>query len=373
MADGPITEGMEGAWVETGTIYAVNPKTMTVSWAGELSDREIDDLQLSSGTPLHQAFGEGGSGLPDVGAKCAVCFPSDDDPPFILCFLADPEEHTNEDGSVDASFKSGRQKMVPGDWRQTGRKGNQIWLHRGGMIQIGSSPGNQTFWIPAGNLLWNVCKRYRHDAAGGRLLWEVKEVGGVGDATEFRALLREAASDRFATVGVRIGKLIDVVPPPATPVSQAVFEFVVAPQQITDEGKSAAQKIVIRYDKEGNAYKFAKGSVITVVGNEVFETIKTRRTVVQTDDTLTISGNRTETITGNRETTAANQNIHATVGMLLDSPFIRYGSLAASQPALLGALAVGSLIPHTHPGPFMPSPELASLASALSRKHLLDS
>lgn len=367
----PTTEGFEAAWIEEGTITRVDPDTHKVDWSGENSDRECDEIALAS-PYTHQAFGEGFSHLPDVGAKAVVCHTSDDAPPLVLAYYTDPEEKKNDKGETEHSHRSDRQKMLPGEMRLQGRAGHLLYLRRGGILQLGANPACQTFYFPVSNLLWDVCKRYKLDAGGGQLVWEVKEVGGVKDAAEFRVVLRDKASDLKATTALRIGKLMDATPIPATTPAQVVAEFQVAPALIDDKGRSPIQKYVLRIDKNGNVFNLTNGMLITNCNDEVFQTMKARRTVVLTNDTLTITGNRTEFIVGMRDSTALRQVVRALTEVLLEAPINRYGSIAATQPGVLGLPLVQALVNHSHPGPNRPSTDLGGLPATLTKKHFWD-
>jgi hypothetical protein len=73
-----------------------------------------------------------------------------------------------------------------------------------------------------------------------------------------------------------------------------------------------------------------------------------------------------------RDSTALRQVIRAATEILLEAPINRYGSIAASQPGVLGVPLLQALIAHTHPGPKQPSEDLANAASALMKKHVFD-
>lgn len=372
LSNSPFTEGFEAAWIEVGTVVRVDAKRSKVDWEGDHSDRKAYGISLSS-PYIHQAFGEGDTRLPDLGAKAIVCQTSDDEPPLILGYYVDPESSDDNEGEgKEESFQSGRPVMSPGEYMYRGRKGNMHYLRRDGTYQLGASPGCQTFYVPVGNLLWNICKRSKLDAAGGQLNWEVKEVGGVGDSTEMRALLRESASDAKATVMVRSGNLFDAPKPPATTPSNVVIEVVVSPKGIDNAGKSMLQMYAFRIDRLGNVYRYTKGKVTTLTDGEVFDTLDSRRVVIKTDDSLTVTGNLTEVITGTLKSTAGRQEIKALADALVEAVVVRLGGQAASQPLMRGIVATSLLANHKHPIPGKPSPELASLASALSTKVLTE-
>lgn len=368
LENSPGEEGFEAAWVEEGTITRIDAKTFKIDWVGDASDREISEIQLLS-PYAHQAFGEGLSIIPDIGAKAYVCQPSDDSHPFVLGFYMDPGEYKDKNGETEHSYQAGRQKMLPGEMKLQGRKGNMIYLRRGGVLQLGASPACHTFYFPVSNFLWNVCQRYKLDTSGGEISWEKTN---VGDGTELRALVRDRAGDQKASVGIRLGNILDATPIPATSPGQIMAEFVVAPTLIDSDGRSATQKFALRVDKNGNAYQMAQGSVVTITQDEVFHTMRARRHLIQTDDLLTIQGNRTEIVLGMQESTALRQVLRAATEILLEAPLNRYGSIAASQPGILGVPLLQALIAHTHPGPRQPSEDLANAGSALMKKHLFD-
>jgi hypothetical protein len=347
LSGSPITHGYRAAWIEEGTIIAVHPKTFKVDWSADSSERRL--FELAAASPyIHQGFGEGLTMMPEVGAKAVVCHPSDESVPFILAYYADPEEKQDSNGESDTDYKSGREDLGPGDFMWKGRNGNKLYLRRGGMVQLGSGPNNQTFYFPSSNLLWDACKRYKMDTSGGQIQWEVKE--SRGNLTEMRALLRETAGAANASVMVRCGNLPDAPKVPAsTPTPTTIlYELVVAPNAINKDGAAPIQTMALRFDKSGNMYQYTKGSVVTVIENDTLITVNNRTSTIKNNDTLSVTGNRTEAITGNRVTTAARQHIRGLSEVLLDAPIVRSGA-SGTQPVALSAPLIAWLAAHTHP------------------------
>lgn len=367
---GPTREGFEAAWIEVGTVMSVNSNAHTVVWKSDESDSEVEDLAI--GSPyIHQAYGEGCTFMPDVGAKAAVCTPSDDSPPFIICYITDPSAETKE-GSAEVTFRSGRQRAAPGEMLIRGRKGNTFWLKRNGTIEMGASPGCSTFHFPVTNLIWHVCKAYRIDTAGGNLVWEIKSGAGSADATELKAVIKERNSATMASVMIRAGGLLDATPVPMG-VGGVVFETIVAPEGITEKGVFGAHVFAFRIDRQGNTYKYTKGVVTKLIDGDLYDTATNRTTIIKGNDLTTITGNKTELITGMVDSTAMRQVIRAVAGVVLEALMVQLGSQGAVLPTVLGPTLVQALISHTHSmGPANPSQELSNLGASLSKGVFLD-
>jgi hypothetical protein len=389
-SDGP---GNKPAIIETGVIANVNVRNLTADWVSQYSGKQIPDLQIM--TPyLHFNNGEGFTCIPEVGAICTMCMPSDGDPPFIMGFLCGPEMEgadvdkyledklkdpgveTEEDlpasntsnagGSTavstnptDASFRGGRPILNPGDMLWQGRDENFVVLKRGGVLQLGSTQICQRAYIPLLNYIRDFCENYELNTAAGTLSWQVlrDENNPSGDApTELHLIAREHAQDKKASVKVSVGSLEDATKPPGG--DTTFIEVTIAPEKIdADSGSvSGKPKYVIRLDKEGNTYRMQGGDCTEEIDG---------------DHTLTIKGKQTVKVTGAQEVTALSQKTvltatHEIQGTIsretwtgpksITAALLKLGSEAASEPAVLGLKLVAWLASHTHLVKALPDP-----------------
>lgn len=295
-------EGAVGAHVMEGQVVDINLMNWTVDVISKFDQKFYQNIQV--GSPyMHFNRGEGIYVMPDIGAKCYVCIPSDGPPPFVLSFIMPMEtiDGASEDapGGTDggkggvtqeataASFAGGRTRAKPGDITIRNRDGSFIVLHRGGVLQIGASELAQRIYIPLQNLISDISENYRHHNVGGSINWFVAHgESSTNPPTVCRHTYRLLANEEKATVRVAIGKLSDVIREPEESVrsdlSNAGFgaepticEVVVAPEGISaDDGavsEDTRKKSVLRFffDKAGNTLYRTKGSIVLRAGGKL--------------------------------------------------------------------------------------------------------
>lgn len=212
-----------------GRVIGVNTVNYTVDVQSRFDRRKFFDVQIAS-PYLHYVNGEGLSCLPDLGAVCVVCLPSDTSPPFVLCFLM-PHETSNRQSAeapngtrpragnnqapVDASFAGGRNRAKPGDITLKTRDDNFLILHRGGVLQIGATPLAQRIFLPLHNSVLDFSENYSHANSGGTVSWGIQNLETQTDlATQFRQCFRLFADDKFGDVRVSVGSVDKPVPEP---------------------------------------------------------------------------------------------------------------------------------------------------------------
>ena len=288
-------EGASGAHILEGQIADLNLNNWTVDFVAKHDQKYYLNVQVS--TPYaHFNRGEGFYAMPDIGAKCHICIPSDGPPPFVLDFIM-PQE-TLDDTSTDdapegtdgskggaskttsaASFAGGRVRAKPGDIGITNRDGSFVRLHRGGVLQIGASSLAQRIYIPLNNLVTDISENYRHYNTGGSINWFINQgESQTNPPTVSRHTYRLLANDEKATVRIAIGKLSDMIREP-TSEAQAdlsalgfgedptVCEVLIAPDAIVAEsgelesGTSKASVLRYFFDKKGNTFYRTQGSV----------------------------------------------------------------------------------------------------------------
>jgi len=352
------TEGFEAAWVEKGTITDVDLTEYTCTVLSEYSGKDLPGVQIMS-PYMHPHAGEGIFALPDIGAICMVCFPSDNDPPFVLGYLSALEaagtaESKNLDDSVGqvgnateevagttstgaykapktkATFRGGRMKVNPGTIVLAGRDGNHVVLHRGGIVEIGSTPMAQRFYIPVMNTIRDVAENLHAMTPGGQMSWTVdrKEDDAGGSAsTVYRLSLRDKVNDAKATVQVRMGH-VD---------SSKRIEVQVAPGgvDVADGTVSVSPVYKMTVDSSGN-------QVATLKGKLTYQILAGRSVTITGTDTLTVSGVRSVTLGGESKTLTGVQSTKGTLSTeiwsgakIIQAPMVMVGPL----PADFGVLA----------------------------------
>lgn len=398
----PNKSGTTWARVETGVIANVNVRNLTVDWLSQYTGKQITDLQVM--TPyLHYNNGEGFTCVPEVGAICCLCFPSDEDPPFIMGFLCGPEMEgadvskfleeklkdpgvekpedvksgntTQAGGSTavngnpsDASFRGGRPVLNPGDMYWQGRDENFVVLRRGGVVQIGSTNICQRAYIPVLNYIRDFSENYELNTAAGTLSWTVQrqENDPSGNApTEFALVTREFAQDKKASIKLSIGSLDEAEKPPGG--DKTFIELVIAPQKIkADTGEVEGTPVyAIRLDKAGNSYIMqAKDRTEEIKGNLKMTITGNREVKITGNDSLTVTGSSKTQHTGAQEVQGTTSKETWAASKSITAPKLALGSEAAIEPAVLGLKLMAWLAAHTHLVPALPNPTGATIPTA---------
>ena len=150
---------------------------------------------------LHHAAGEGVYIMPEVGALVWICQGSEvDSRAFILGFGGAPD--------AEATYKSSRRPMNPGDIYLGTRDRNSVSIRRGGIVQVQATPLSQRIYIPLGNLIRDICEAYSMQTFAGSMTWEVDRDSSTttGDRpTRFRLLAKELADDPYPVAELNIG------------------------------------------------------------------------------------------------------------------------------------------------------------------------
>lgn len=400
------SSGTKPAMVETGTIANVNVRNMTVDWVSQYTGKQIPDVQIM--VPyLHYNNGEGITCVPEVGAMCALCFPSDDDPPFVVGFISGPElegaasanlqksiqdpgveneedipkaKTTTSGGSTttptnpsDASFRAGRPVLNPGDIWIQGRDENFLTLKRGGVLQLGATNIAQRAYIPLLNYIRDFCENYELNSAAGTLSWTVerKEKDPGGDApTEFTLYAREFAADPKASIKVSLGSLNDADKPPEGVTTFA--EVVIHPKLIDIENNEiiGIPKFALRIDRDGNSY-------ILQAKTRTEEIKEDHKLTVERNQEITVKGDRTLKITGAQAEEIEGE--HTVIGKAsskenwrdvkaITARVLKLGGEDASEPVPLGAKLIQWLASHTHPASGAPPAQAGAVKTLVSKK-----
>lgn len=321
---------LDAAEVVQGRVFNVNLVNWTVDILAQFDQRRYFDVQIAS-PYLHSNNGEGVYAMPEVGAACLVCIPSDSSPPFVLAYVMPPEFMDNtstadapagtashgqpQKYSSAASFAGGRPAANLGDiWMRT-RDENFVILHRGGVLQLGATPLAQRIYIPLNNAIHDVSGTYSHYNTGGTEVWGVQNGPSVVHApTQHMQTLRVFADNKYADIRITSGNVTSPAPEPdgaageqdgltqlnigtgkSTPI---LYEVVVAPGGFVSESGALSSagvrnQTVLRFffDSTGGTFLRAEGSVFIACHKKL-------RVKVTDDIILDGQGNLTATIAG---------------------------------------------------------------------------
>lgn len=267
-----------------GRVVNINLKNWTVDVHSQF-DRHFY-LNIQVGSPyVHFNNGEGFGAFPEVGSVCMVTLPSDSSPPFVSSFLMPPENiqdastadapaGTRSRGNLpqfptDTRFGGGRPARKPGDMWMTGRDGNFVILHRGGVVSIGATELAQRIYIPLNNTVLDVSENYQHYNVGGAINWGLQDGAGQEHfPTQFMQSFRVYADDQYADIRVTKGKVYN--PMPMENASDlVVYEVVLSPKGfVAESGDSAGSgttgniKFQFAFDRAGNVFCSAEGDIL---------------------------------------------------------------------------------------------------------------
>jgi len=389
-------DNMDAAWVEKGTVANVDMKNWTVDLISEYSGKYIPRVQIMC-PYLEATNGAGIYAMPEVGTVAYFTSPSDGDPPFILGFIGVPKsEATQADDLTDSagqpgveteedlqqpvstestgaaapashggSFRSKRPNLNPGDIALVGHDGNFIYLRRGGVIQIGTTPTCQTMYIPVLNYLRQFCENYEMSMPGGACFWRVDRQEGdpAGEAPViYRLTVRDKAQNDKADVQVRFGHVSDDVR----------YELVIAPKNVkVDDGSASGENYTLRIKKSGDIEIVASGKLTEKYSGG-------RDTTVLGSDKLTVTGTQEVKITGikNEEVTGVH-TFKAAVSMevitgikTIDAAIFKLGN-GSLEPILSSSMLITWLAAHEHAAPKAPPSTAGQLAACLNPKFMV--
>lgn len=178
-----------GALVERARVVTVNIRDFTCDVTTEFTFKNKFDIPFM--TPYcNQIQGEGMNFMPEVGAMCWICEPSEEErEAFILGWTM-----VDEGGS----YRGGRELLNPGDLHFKTRDGNFLFLRRGGIVQIGATPVCQRVYLPIRNIIQDFAENYELHTPAGDLTWKVlrKEEDAAGkQACTYTLACKEFSDD----------------------------------------------------------------------------------------------------------------------------------------------------------------------------------
>lgn len=269
--------------VESGIISDVHVVNFTADVRTPHSRRKWLDVPVMAGY-LHHAEGEGVYVMPEVGASVWICHGNEiDSRAFILGFGGVPD--------TEATYRSSRRTMNPGDIYLGTRDRNSVSIRRGGIVQVQATPLSQRIYIPLGNMIRDICEAYGMETFAGSLSWEVDRTASTttGDRpTRYKVLAKELADDPYPVAEMTLGDHAQT----EKALSLEVFDK-------GDDGRSVQVSLQIKkngdvlWDVEGKWSAEVKGdySVLSEEGNVAIEA-RMGTADVKSLDTLTLTSKK---------------------------------------------------------------------------------
>jgi hypothetical protein len=281
------------AQIEQGRVLDVDPSTWTVTVGTSFSDRPQSGVTFGGGY-VHPARGEGDHCMPEIGALCWICWPSDGNRPFVLAWAAAANE---------GDFTSNRPPLNPGDHYRGTRDGNFVWVRRGGVIQIFSSALCQMLFLPATNTLQMLLQNLQINTLGGDLTWAIGIPQNTTDGTRpalFTLAAKQFADDPNPIAVLQVGSHDG---DPSTILSLAIAASGAA---------GAAQQFNLKADDSGNLTWALQGNMsITVQGTAQ----------LQSQGNMTLQSAAAATLSGQSATVSAQTTLEldSTTGTTMKS------------------------------------------------------
>lgn len=370
-----VETGLGSVKVQNCRIINVDMKHWTVDVRTQFSQQQLLDIQV--GTPyLHFNSGEGIFAMPEVGAKAMVCTPSDGSA-FIMCFCTTFEregppgdeseteqttstipsvEGTGEDGEgTEVTFRAGRPYLQQGDLMMRCRDGNQIWLHRGGAIEIMSTGLCRRFYIPLNNVIRDVAENWQVDSLAGSMEWSVERTGSSAaegvpreDNASFTLAAKNLVQDANYTVHMRAGHIDE----------SSGFRLAIAPNALDEGGETEGDlSFLLNIDSGGSMSMMASSNANLTVQGEFTARIDGAASFEYGSDlSETIGGGRTVEITGDHSMSAASSTESLDSSKEISASSIKLGGPGAVTPVALASPALAAFLEfHTHTTPTGPS------------------
>jgi hypothetical protein len=155
-----------------GKIISVDPnartcRAKTVGLPGFTDDLDLTDVRL-----LHSAWHAQGDEevfIPRANSYCAILFVGNE--PFIVGYVPLQNASGDANPGTDPNLPY-NQNLQPGDWRVATAAGNYINVRSGGAIEIVSTLGCRTYYIPTTATIYTLCQNWELDTNGGYLHWD---------------------------------------------------------------------------------------------------------------------------------------------------------------------------------------------------------
>lgn len=227
-------ESDRAATIERAVVLYVDTQRYTVDVMTEETHRPYEQIPFAG---LYASNQHPGAALvmPEVGSHCYVMTAGKEDK-FILGFrqTSIQEDSTvpmeskfanakyladHPDEAANPNFKGYKPPLEPGDIYMGTRDNNRIFVRRGGLIQIESTPLCQSVYVPADNLIRHYCQKYQllsplaEISYSHATLTDGEKVTGDVDNTpvlisyNFKRTAQEKVTEGKFTIELRMGQL----------------------------------------------------------------------------------------------------------------------------------------------------------------------
>lgn len=232
-----------------------------------------DALDLINVKFLHLAWhaeGDEDVYIPRVGSYGVILFINSE--PYIVGYL-------NLSNLEGGGGRANQEPLIPGDKTTATIGGNRITLRSGGTIQIESTKGCYTYFIPSEDVIASVCKNWELETSGGYLKWNVDR-----DTSDTR--MKFFAWDNLVAT---TGMLVDV----GATEDGAMLDIAVG--TLNEDLALAERKMQLQVDKDGTTYlEIGPGKMSMKIDPNGNIELMTQGNI-----TSTVKGNVTQNVDGN--------------------------------------------------------------------------
>jgi hypothetical protein len=321
--------------VEKARVLDVDMRYYLLSVATEVTRKPIT---VPFATPYqHFANGEGIYFMPEVGSVCWLCTPSDGSRAFVIAWASAMDE---------GDYRARKRDLNPGDIYLGTRDENFILLRRGGVVQVGSGPICQRFYLPVNNTIRDFCENYEMRSIAGELSWTVDRSEKTTDGkrpARFRLSAREFANDPAPVAALEIGSHDGD--------ADAILTLV-----LNESGASGAKpKITLRMTKHGEVSWTVEG-LVRWTFKDAFEMRVTGNMTLHSDKTALLEGGELAKVSGAAvviESKSGQVAVSAAGGVAVTNPnggpAMTVG--AGRQGVARASPIISWMIGHTHPVP----------------------
>jgi hypothetical protein len=345
-------EGISPGYILEGTIISVNGMTHKVEVSLENVQGAVPDVQIAS-MYCHPSGGEGVYVMPEPGASCYVCFPSDGTRPFVFAFIMPPTAVEGDAG--------GRESLQPGDTILSTRDDNKVILRRGGVVEIGATSLSQRLYIPLTNFVRDFFANYEALSLLGNIRWTHDDISSGSTKVHYSFDMKEETTDPLPKVVVELSSELGVpeVPVPyldTKPTVGTTFNTLASYLRIRVKASDfLSNSYLFEVSKTGDQYIKSDGFMLMECSGTHRVSFKDGWEVVGStsayQNKVNSTGSRREELT-ELEVTALQRIIEKAPEIVLESIAVKLGGSAAAfkvprGEALLGWLRALTINPYT--------------------------
>jgi hypothetical protein len=210
-------------------------------------------------------------------------------------------------GTATASFAGNRPRRKSGDIGFTGRDGNFVICHRGGILQLGGGLLSQRICIPLSNTIVDICENMTTHTDGGTMNWGLQPTADERLPTGFMQSFRLFADNKYADMCIKASRVSDPIRVSDSfelekdlAMGSIIYDVTIAPQGFETETGAVHDSSTLRmrfsFDETGNTLLASKASLSIHFQKDIFVrteglfSLATKRVQVEATDGMVLNG-----------------------------------------------------------------------------------